>query len=81
MEKSRWKPSEEKREVMEVVWMQIKGAWEKLKVETTTQNEYIRKIPQEMSDRCYLWNIYYQNLWINYQEIDVSILNVSFVSL
>jgi len=26
MEKSRWKPSEEKREVMEVVWMQIKGA-------------------------------------------------------
>ena len=54
MEISKWKPTEEEREVMEGVWMQIKGACEKLKEETNAQNEHIRKMLQEMSDRYYL---------------------------
>ena len=54
METTKWKPSEEEREVMEAVWMQIKGACEKLKEETNAHNEHIRKMLQEMSDRYYL---------------------------
>ena len=54
METSKWKPSEEEREVMEGVWMQIKGACEKLKEETNAQNVHIRKMLQEMSNRYYL---------------------------
>ena len=38
MESSTWKPTEEEREVMESVWMQVKGACEKLKEETNAQN-------------------------------------------
>ena len=53
METSKWKPTEEERESMEVVWMQVKGACEKLKEETNVQNEHIRKMLQEMSDRYY----------------------------
>ncbi len=34
METPKWKPSEEEREVMEAVWMQVKGACDKLKEET-----------------------------------------------
>ena len=51
METSKWQPTEEEREVMECVWMQVKGACEKLKEETNAKNEHIRKMPQEMSDR------------------------------
>ena len=40
-----WKPSEEKREVMEVVWIEVKSACEKLKEETNSQYEHIRKMP------------------------------------
>ena len=54
METSKLKPTEEEREVMEAVWMQVKGACEKLKEETNAQNEHIRKMLQEMSDRYYL---------------------------
>ncbi len=54
METFKWKPTEEEREVMEGVWMQIKCACEKLKEETTAQNEHIRKMLKEMSDRYYL---------------------------
>ena len=54
MERSKWKPTEEEQEVMEGVWMQVKGACEKLKEETNAQNEHIRKMLQEMSDRYYL---------------------------
>ena len=54
METSKWKPTEEEREVMEGVWMQIKGACEKLKEETNAQNEHIRKMLLEMADRYYL---------------------------
>ena len=54
METSKWKPTEEEREVMEAVWTQVKGACEKLKEETNAQNEHIRKMLQEMSDRYYL---------------------------
>ncbi len=53
MEKPKWKPTEEEREVMEAVWMQVKGACEKLKEETTAQNEHIRKILYEMADNYY----------------------------
>ena len=54
MKKPQWKPSEEEREVMEAVWMQVKGACEKLNEETSAQDENIRKILQEMEDRYYL---------------------------
>ena len=53
MESSKWKPTEEEREVMESVWMQVKGACEKLKEETNAQDKNIRKILKEMADRYY----------------------------
>ncbi len=53
MEKPQWKPSEEEREVMEAVWMQVKGACEKLKEETNAQDEHIKKMLKEMADRYY----------------------------
>ena len=53
MESSKWKPTEEEREVMEVVWMQIKGACEKLKEETNASDEHIRKMLKEMAKRYY----------------------------
>ena len=53
MDTSKWKPSEKEREVMEAVWMQVKGACEKLKEETNAQDEHVRKMLQEMADRYY----------------------------
>tara|TARA_B100000965_G_C19464210_1_gene701152 strand:- start:139 stop:303 length:165 start_codon:yes stop_codon:yes gene_type:complete len=53
MESSNWEPTEDEREVMEVVWMQVKGACEKLKEETNAQNVHIRKMLKEMADRYY----------------------------
>ena len=49
METHEWKPTKEEREVMEAVWMQVKGACEKLKEETNAQDEHIRKMLQEMT--------------------------------
>ncbi len=40
------------REVMEIVWMQVKATCEKLKEETNAQDEHIRKMLKEMAD-CY----------------------------
>ncbi|MBW3041075.1 hypothetical protein [Prochlorococcus marinus] len=53
MESPKWKPTQEEQEVMEVVWMQIKGACEKLKEETNAQNQHIQKMLKEMVDRYY----------------------------
>ena len=53
MEKPQWKPSEEELEVMQAVWMQVKGACEKLKEETNAQDEHIKKMLKEMADRYY----------------------------
>ena len=53
MDKTQWKPSKEEREVMEAVWMQVKGACEKLKEETNAQDEHIKKMLKEMADRYY----------------------------
>ena len=53
MEASKWNPSEEEREVMEAVWMQVKCACEKLKEETNAQDEHIRKMLKEMAARYY----------------------------
>ena len=53
MESSKWKPTEDEREVMESVWMQVKGACEKLKEETNAQDEHIRKMLKEMAYRYY----------------------------
>ena len=53
MESSKWKPTEEDKEAMEAVWMQVKGACEKLKEETNAKNEHIRKMLQEMAERYY----------------------------
>ena len=53
MESSKWEPTEEEREVMEVVWMQVKCACEKLKEETNARNEHVVKMLKEMADRYY----------------------------
>ena len=53
MESPKWKPSEHDRQVMEAVWLQVKGACEKLKEETNAKDEHIRKMLQEMVDRYY----------------------------
>ena len=53
MKSSTWKQSKEEREVMEAVWMQVKGACEKLKEETNAKDEHIKKMLQEMADRYY----------------------------
>ncbi|WP_320674062.1 hypothetical protein [Prochlorococcus sp. MIT 1341] len=53
MESTNWVPSEEEREVMEAVWMQVKGACEKLKEETNAKDEHIRKMLQEMAKSYY----------------------------
>ena len=53
MESTKWKPTEEEHEAMEAVWMQVKGACEKLKGETNAKNEHIRKMLKEMTDRYY----------------------------
>ena len=44
-------PSEQEREAREAVWVQVKGACEKLKEETNAQDEHMRKMLQEMADR------------------------------
>ena len=53
MESSKWKPTENEREVMEAVWMKVKGACEKLKEDTNANDEHIRKMLKEMADRYY----------------------------
>ena len=53
MESSKWKPTEEEREGMQAVWMQVKRACEKLKEQTNAQNEHIRKMLKEMADSYY----------------------------
>ena len=53
MEPSQWQPSYRERVVMEAVWLQVKGACEKLKEETSAQDEHIRKMLREMADRYY----------------------------
>ena len=58
MESSKWKPTEEEREVMEAVWMQVKGACEKLKEETNAKDEHIRKMLKEMADRFAFFSMY-----------------------
>ena len=53
MKSSTWKPTKEELEIMEAVWMQVKGACEKLKEETNAKDEHIRKMLNEMADRYY----------------------------
>ena len=50
MKSSKWKPTDQEREVMETVWVQVKGACEKLKEEINAKDEHIRKMLQEMAD-------------------------------
>ncbi len=54
MESSKWKPTEEERKIMEVVWMQVKGECEKFKQETNAKDDHIRKMLKEIADRYYL---------------------------
>ncbi len=49
MENTKWIPTDVEKEVMETVWMQIKGACEKLKEETNAKNEHIRMMLKEMA--------------------------------
>ena len=53
MEAPKWPPSEEDRTVMTAVWMQIKGACEKLKEETNATDKHVKKMLIEMTDRYY----------------------------
>jgi len=53
METPKGPPSEEDRTVMTVVWMQIKGACEKLKEETNATDKHVKKMLIEMTDRYY----------------------------
>ncbi len=46
MEAPEWESTEEEREVMEAVRMQVKCACEKLKEKTNAQDEHIRKMLQ-----------------------------------
>ena len=48
-----WMPTNEEREIMEAVWMQVKGACEKLKEETNATEVHIAKMLQEMADLYY----------------------------
>ena len=49
----KWEPTEEEREVMESVWMQVKGACEKLKEETKAKDQHVAKMLRELADRYY----------------------------
>ena len=53
MESSKWKPTEEEREMMESAGMQVKGAFKKFKEETNAKDEHIRKMLKEITDRYY----------------------------
>ena len=53
MEKHKWDPSDENKEVMESAWIQIKGACEKLKQQTQTKDVDICNMLQEVADRYY----------------------------
>lgn len=53
METPKWKTTEEEREVLKVLWMQVKGACEKLKEETNAKDEHICKMLQEIACSSY----------------------------
>jgi len=53
MEKNKWKPIQEAREIMEFLQVQIKGACEKLKEETNAKDQHIRNMVIEMVDRSF----------------------------
>ncbi len=53
METPSWKPTKEEREIMESVWMQVKGACEKLKETTNATDTHIQKMLIEMANRYY----------------------------
>ena len=53
MESSILKPTEEECNVMEAVWMQVRGGCEKFKKETNAKDEHISIMLKEMVDRCY----------------------------
>ncbi len=51
MSSEKWTPSEEEKEVMQAVWIQVLAACKKLKEETRATNEHVKKMLTEMSDR------------------------------
>ena len=51
MESFKCKPTEEERDVIEAVWIQYKGACEKLKEGPNIKGEYIWKLLKEMAHR------------------------------
>jgi len=48
MSSEKWVPSEEEKEVMQAVWMQVMGACKKLKEKTRATDEHIRKMLVKM---------------------------------
>ncbi len=53
MKTPEWNPTQEEKEAMESVWIQVKGACEKLKEETKASNKHIKKMLLEMATRYY----------------------------
>ena len=53
MQASKWNLLEKERGVIKVVWIQVKGLYEKPKEETNAKKEHIRKMLQEMACRYY----------------------------
>ena len=53
MKLSKWEPTEDEHEVMTLAWTQVQGAYNKLKEETNAQNENLRTMLQEITDRYY----------------------------
>jgi len=49
----KWITTNEERETMEVVWMQVKGACEKPKEETNATEGHVAKMLQEIADLYY----------------------------
>ncbi len=49
----KWVPTNEERETMEAVWMQVKGACEILKEETNATEVHVAKMLQEIADLYY----------------------------
>ena len=49
----KWMPTNEEREIMESLWMQVKGTCEKLKEETNATEVHVAKMIQEMADLYY----------------------------
>ncbi len=54
MTEAKWQPTEQELEVIEAVWIQVKGACEKLKEETKAKDEHVAKMLLDMAQNYYI---------------------------